>query len=81
MQTEWTKFLKCVKKKHSCVFYFLFLAGLSQQADTTFLKYFYSIRSNELKKHLEVLASDAYEGRMTGDRGQKLVGTIHRFLF
>jgi hypothetical protein len=53
-------------------FIFYSLKGISQQPDTTFLKYFYSIKSADLKKHLEVLASDAYEGRMTGEWGQQL---------
>lgn len=44
----------------------------SQQADTTFLRYFNSIQATQLKKHLDILASDAYEGRFTGSNGQKL---------
>ncbi|HLP55251.1 MAG TPA: M28 family peptidase [Fluviicola sp.] len=35
-------------------------------------KYMVKIDSSDLRKHLEVLASDQYEGRETGKRGQQL---------
>lgn len=35
-------------------------------------KYAETIEAKDLKKHLEVIASDAYEGRETGEKGQKM---------
>ncbi|MEW6467721.1 MAG: M28 family peptidase [Bacteroidota bacterium] len=51
----------------------LFLSPLlfSQSPDTTAILYGNTITSADLKKHLSVLASDAYEGRETGKEGQK----------
>ena len=46
-------------------------AALCAQVDSTALKYAASITTDDLRRHLEVLASDAYEGRDTGKEGQK----------
>jgi hypothetical protein len=35
-------------------------------------KYAKNIKANDLKHHLEILASDEYEGRETGEKGQKM---------
>jgi Zn-dependent M28 family amino/carboxypeptidase len=35
-------------------------------------KYAFSITAADLRKHLSILASDEYEGRETGERGQKM---------
>jgi len=60
-----------VLRKNYVIFCLIYsISGFSQIADTTFLRYFNSISSAELKKHLEILASDEYEGRMTGEKGQ-----------
>jgi hypothetical protein len=50
----------------------LFVAfGLFAQ-DKTASKYAKTITSEDLKEHLSVLASDEYEGRETGQKGQKM---------
>ena len=54
----------------------LFLAILivssKAQSDSTMLHYAETINRLDLKTHLSVLASDAYEGRKTGEKGQKM---------
>ena len=40
--------------------------------DTVKLNYTHSILVEDLKKHLQVLASDSLEGRETGEKGQKI---------
>ncbi|MGB0523850.1 MAG: M28 family peptidase [Flammeovirgaceae bacterium] len=40
--------------------------------DEAMLKYAETITPSDLKKHLEILASDEYEGRETGEKGQKM---------
>lgn len=45
--------------------------GISAQ-DSVQLKYASEIRPQDLQAHLEVLASDAYEGRETGTRGAEM---------
>jgi len=44
----------------------------AQQFDSTAWKYASTINEEELKEHLYVLASDEYEGRETGKKGQKM---------
>jgi hypothetical protein len=41
------------------------------QADSLALRYGATITQEDLRKHLDILASDAYEGRETGKEGQK----------
>ncbi len=50
------------------------LSLLFSQNQETFLKNKYAlvISAENLKKHLYILASDAYEGRETGEKGQKM---------
>lgn len=43
-----------------------------QNFDSTAWNYANTITSKELKKHLNIIASDEYEGRETGKKGQKL---------
>ncbi|PCJ85987.1 MAG: peptidase M28 [Flavobacteriales bacterium] len=50
---------------------FLFHASFSQK-DSLAIKYAKTITADELSKHLHVLASDEYEGRETGRKGQKM---------
>ncbi|WP_425389628.1 M28 family metallopeptidase [Ekhidna sp.] len=45
--------------------------GLFAQ-DKTAMKFAKTITANDLKEHLSVLASDEYEGRETGKKGQKM---------
>lgn len=45
---------------------------LAQELDTTALKYADEIKAETLRKHLEIIASDEYEGRETGKKGQKM---------
>lgn len=40
--------------------------------DKTAIKYAKTITDSDLKEHLSVLASDEYEGRETGEKGQKM---------
>ncbi|MEQ8907782.1 MAG: M28 family peptidase [Vicingaceae bacterium] len=44
----------------------------AQSFDSTAWKYAQSIQAKDLSKHLHVLASDEYEGRATGKKGQKM---------
>jgi hypothetical protein len=46
--------------------------SLSAQLTDVSVKYANTIKSEDLRKHLEVIASDAYEGRETGEKGQKM---------
>jgi len=55
------------------LFIVLFPVSLfSQNKDTVALKYAEYISTESLKKNLSIIASDEYEGRETGTRGQKL---------
>lgn len=47
-------------------------AGLAQQKDTAAVRFSNIITASDLKKHLTILASDEYEGRETGMKGQKM---------
>lgn len=44
----------------------------AQQKDTTAIRYSNIITASEMSKNLHVLASDEYEGRETGKKGQKM---------
>lgn len=44
----------------------------AQQKDTTAIRYSNIISASEMSKNLHVLASDEYEGRETGKKGQKM---------
>ncbi|MEM9896386.1 MAG: hypothetical protein AAF789_08450, partial [Bacteroidota bacterium] len=58
-------------KKITYLIGFLVAFGLLAQ-DKNALKFAKSIKSADLKEHLSILASDEYEGRETGKKGQKL---------
>jgi hypothetical protein len=45
---------------------------LAQQIDTTAVRFSKYITAEGMKKNLTVLASDEYEGRETGQKGQKM---------
>jgi hypothetical protein len=45
---------------------------LAQQIDTTAVRFSKYVTANGMKKNLTVLASDEYEGRETGQKGQKM---------
>jgi Peptidase family M28 len=45
---------------------------IAQQKDSIALRYSALIKASEMKKNLTVLASDEYEGRETGQKGQKM---------
>jgi hypothetical protein len=49
-----------------------FPIGLQAQPDPIAKQFMDSIRADELRMHLEVVASDEFEGRETGKKGQKL---------
>ena len=48
---------------------------LAQQIDTTAIRFSNYITAAGMKKNLSILASDAYEGRETGQKGQKMSAT------
>lgn len=51
------------------------------QADSLAARYAATIRQDQLRQHLEVLASDAYQGRDTGKEGQKMAANYLRERF
>lgn len=53
----------------------------SGQADSLAARYAATIRQDQLREHLEVLASDAYQGRDTGKEGQKMAANYLRERF
>lgn len=50
----------------------LIASGTFAQVDTIAVRYAATITQEDLRSHLSVLASDAYEGRETGMKGQKM---------
>jgi len=50
----------------------LFSGAVSAQKEDLIKKYSLQIDSSDLRKHLTVLAGDAYEGRETGKKGQEM---------
>ncbi len=56
-------------------------AVLHAQVDSAAWRYGNTITSEDLMRHLRVLASDAYEGRDTGQRGQKMAAAYLREQF
>lgn len=59
--------------KIGTVLFFLFPAFLlAQQKDSTAVRYSRIIASERMSQYLHVLASDEYEGRETGKKGQKM---------
>ena len=54
------------------VFQFYWLPGKTQQKDSLAMKYAASITQEELKLYIEMLASDEFEGRETGQKGEKM---------
>lgn len=55
----------------SLLLLFTVAAGANGTRDSVAVKYAETITSNELSEHLNILASDEYEGRETGLAGQK----------
>ncbi|MBA3971604.1 MAG: M28 family peptidase [Bacteroidetes bacterium] len=51
------------------------------QKDTTAIRYSNIIKAENLKTHLTIIASDAYEGRETGKKGQKMAAQYIRNQF
>jgi hypothetical protein len=90
-----TAFYKMQKKLHfftCCTFWLLqglFWGNLSAQTksnqkitlDSVALRFSQTITEADLKKHLSILASDAYEGRETGTKGQKMAAEYLRTFF
>ncbi len=50
----------------------LFSIGNALAQDSLMLKFANEVKAQDLKKHLEIIASDEYEGRETGQKGQKM---------
>ena len=73
-----TLFKSCCKKSYfstlSVLTFFVLVTSnaLRAQNDSAAMKFSKSIVAEDLKKHLVVLASDEYEGRETGEKGQKM---------
>jgi Zn-dependent M28 family amino/carboxypeptidase len=68
--------------KKMIVLLLLLLAGQGfAQVDSLALRYAALIQPAELQRHLEILASDAYEGRDTGKEGQKKAAAYLREQF
>ena len=61
--------IKLIYAKLICVLVFFQFANAQ---DTTAIRFANQIKAEELKKYLSVLASDEYEGRETGEKGQKM---------
>jgi hypothetical protein len=59
----------------SAAFLLLSFASYSQKKEELEIHYAQTITGEDLKKHLSVLASDEYEGRETGEKGQKMAAT------
>ncbi len=66
------------------IIFFCLLFGATQntfsQQDIS-ITYANTITANDLKTHLEILASDALEGRETGERGQKMAAAFIEYHF
>ncbi len=61
--------------KHSIkktIFFILFPCYVSAQQDSIAVRFSKNISKQNLEKNLRVLASDEYEGRETGEKGQKM---------
>ncbi len=58
----------------------MFIVSLVYAQDVS-VNYANSITSDDLKSHLEILASDALEGRETGERGQKMAAAYIKHQF
>lgn len=59
-------------KKSVAVFVFFPIFLFGQQKDTTAIRYSQNVTAAGMNKNLQVLASDEYEGRETGRKGQKM---------
>ena len=62
-----------------CLLFFIIQQAFPQQ-DVS-ITYANSITSDDLKEHLSILASDALEGRETGERGQKMAAAYIEYHF
>ena len=61
--------------------FFVLLWNVPATAQTDPLKYAELITPEELRENLEIIASDALEGRETGSRGQKMAAAFIRYHF
>lgn len=61
-----------MKRSFSTLVAFVFVLGSFAQVDSVRMRYARTITAQDLRQHLEVLASDAYEGREAGMPGQKM---------
>jgi hypothetical protein len=59
-------------KHFTFIIAFFVLAQLVFSQDKNLVKYSNSITQKDLKKHLSIIASDAYEGRNTGEKGLEM---------
>lgn len=59
----------------------LFTAMQPDQKDQVRMKYAQTVTAADLRAHLEILASDAYEGRETAKKGQKMAADYIRNRF
>ena len=63
------------------LFILLMINWAMAQQDSIQLRYAATITEADLKRHLSVLASDAYEGREAGMKGQKMAADYLRNSF
>ena len=68
-------FVQNFSMKKVWALFYLPVFMLAQQPDTTAIRYSKYITAEGMKTNLLVLASDEYEGRETGQKGQKMAAT------
>jgi hypothetical protein len=61
-----------VKKQITFLLFIFPISLFAQQADSVAMRYSKNITAAAMSKNLHVIASDAYEGRETGKKGQKM---------
>src|ERR1017187_8503482 len=59
-------------KKQILVYFFISSKLFAQQQDSIAIRYSKNITANNLSKDLHIIASDKFEGRETGKKGQKM---------
>lgn len=64
-----------------CLFATLFVSAQDMAFDSTAHRFGKSITEIELEQHLSILASDEYQGRETGEKGQKMAAEYIAKLF
>jgi len=71
-------YLDDMKNILAFIFVLTFVVGSYAQEDKTAMEYAATITEDDLREDLTILASDALEGRETGERGQKMAAAYIR---